>query len=103
MKIIGVEDSKGVFENRPYHNVNFYGTIPVNSNKGAGLKPKKVKVKLSVLSESFGRMMEVKDIITFMGAELDFDYDEYQNVKRVHVVESSANSQTSQNLKIAKG
>ncbi|MCL2004085.1 MAG: hypothetical protein FWG72_08805 [Oscillospiraceae bacterium] len=85
MKIIGIEEKEGVYEGTAYHNIHFHGTEPFSNDKSAGLKTKEIKVKHKILSENFGKALTTKEILTFVGKEVAFYYDEYKNVNFVQV------------------
>jgi hypothetical protein len=90
MVIIGVEEKQGVYEGNAYHNAVFHGTVPIEHENGVGLKPKSVKVKFGVLSQNFGKALTTKEILSFVGKQLNFFYDEYKNVIVVQVVENKS-------------
>lgn len=89
MKIIGIEESKGSFEGKDYHNVIFHCTKPIEAQKGMGFQAKSIKVKSKVLIENFGKQLTLKEITSFVGQEANFYYDEFKNVSYV-AIESAA-------------
>jgi hypothetical protein len=88
VKVIGIAESKGEYEGSIYHNVNFQCTVPYEDGKGTGLQAKSVKVKYKVLTECYGKPLTDKEIVAFVGKEVNFYYDEYKNVSVVQVQNS---------------
>jgi hypothetical protein len=85
MKIGGIEESTGVYEGNAYDNVKFNCKEPFESGKGVGEKYKVVKVKRKVLNENFEKHMTLKELGAFVGKEVTFFYDEFQNVMFVQI------------------
>ena len=92
MKIIGVNESVGVYEGSPYDNAVFHGTEAYEQGKGTGLKSHKVKVKQKILTELYGKRLPEKELAAFIGKEVEFFYDEYKNVAFLQVIENNGKS-----------
>lgn len=90
MKIIGIEETSGEFDNRPYHNVNFHCAEEFNNEKSKGLRVSTTKVKYNVLTESFDKELTTAEILSLVGQDVDFYYDKYKNVTIVNVIESTS-------------
>jgi len=82
-KIIGVESKQGVYEGAPYHNAYFNCTTPIESDKGAGLRVERIKVKHQVIVDLLGKHPTDKDLQSFVGKEVDFLYNKFQTVVSV--------------------
>lgn len=89
MKIIGIEEKIGEFDNRPYHNVNFHCAEEFNNEKSNGLRVSTTKVKYDTLTESFDKALTTAEILSLVGQDVDFYYDKYKNVTIVNVIEST--------------
>lgn len=83
MNVIGVSNSEGTFEGRPYHNVIFHCSEPFDSEKGAGQMVKTYKVKHQILAEILGKPPTAKDLESLIGKKITCFYDEWKNVARV--------------------
>ncbi len=89
MKIVGIEEKIGVYEDKPFHNVilhcaeEFY-----NNDKTEGLRVSKVKVRYDVLTKIFGKELTISEIKSLVGKDVEeFLYDRYSNVKSIEFVE----------------
>lgn len=83
MKIIGIEERIGEYEDRPYHNVNFHCAEEFASEKSKGLDVSKVKVRYDVLTDTFGKALTTAEILSLVGKYVKFHYDKYKNVSIV--------------------
>lgn len=93
MKLVGVEEKKGTYENKEYHNFILHCTHPFDNGLGEGLEVSVYKVKEKVLSEALGKQITIKDIKAFIGQEVKCYYDQYRNVTYV-VFSDVSTSQT---------
>lgn len=89
MKIIGIEETSGEFDNRLYHNVNFHCAEEFKTEKSKGLRVSTTKVKYNALTESFDKELTTAEILSLVGQDVDFYYDKYKNVTIVNVIESA--------------
>lgn len=89
MKIIGIEEKFGEFENKPYHKVHFHCAEEFHNEKSKGLRVEVVKVKYDILTESFDKALTTAEILSLVGQEVDFYYDKFKNVSIVNVIEST--------------
>lgn len=90
MKIIGIEEKIGEFDNKPYHNVNFHCAEEFNNERSNGLRVSTTKVKYDALTESFDRTLTTSEILSLVGQDVDFYYDKYKNVSIVNIIESKS-------------
>lgn len=90
MKIIGIEEKIGEFDNRPYHNVNFHCAEELNDENSKGLKVSIAKVKYDALTNSFDKALTTAEIKSLVGQDVEFYYDKYKNVTIVNVIESAS-------------
>lgn len=89
MKIIGIEEKIGEYEDRPYHNVNFHCAEEFDNEKSKGLRVSTTKVKYDTLTECFNKALTTAEILSFVGQDVDFYYDKYKNVTIVNLIEST--------------
>lgn len=94
MKIVGIEEKLGVYEDKPFHNVilhcaeEFY-----NNDKTEGLRVSQVKVRYDVLTKTFGKELTTSEIKSLVGKDVEeFLYDKYSNVKAIEFVDSTETS-----------
>ena len=92
MKIIGIEERIGEFENKPYHNVNFHCAEEFENEKSAGVKVSIVKVRYDILTKTFGKELTTSEIKSLVGKDVDFLYDKYKNVSYVEFANSTETS-----------
>lgn len=90
MKIIGIEEKIGEFDNKSYHNVNFHCAEEFNNERSNGLRVSTTKVKYDALTESFDRTLTTSEILSLVGQDVDFYYDKYKNVSIVNIIESKS-------------
>ncbi len=89
MKIVGITERIGEFENKPYHNVNFHCAEEFNDEKSKGLKVSIVKVRYDILTKTFDKELTTSEIKSLVGKDVDFLYDKYQNVSLVEFYNST--------------
>ncbi len=89
MKIIGIEERIGEFENKPFHNVNFNCAEEFTSENSKGLNVSKVKVRYDVLTNSFDKALTNAEILSLVGKDVEFYYDKYKNVSVVNIFDSN--------------
>lgn len=87
MTIIGIEESKGIYESNAYHNIIIHSTENISTDKGIGLKAKTEKVKYKVLVESLGKELATKEIYALLGKAVKCHYDNFKNVSLVQISE----------------
>ena len=93
MKIMGIEERIGVYEDKPFHNVNFHCAEEFNNDKSEGLKVSVVKVRYDVLTKTFGKELTTSEIKSLVGKDVEeFLYDKYSNVKAIEFVDSTETS-----------
>ena len=94
MKIVGIEERIGVYEDNPFHNVNLHCAEEFgNNDKSEGLKVSIVKVKYNVLTKTFGKELTTLEIKSLVGKDVEeFHYDRYGNVSLVEFVDSTETS-----------
>lgn len=83
MKLVGVEEKKGTFENREYHNYIFHCTNSFDNGSGEGIQVSSHKIKAKVLTEVLGKEISLIDVKAFLGQEVKCFYDQYKNVSYV--------------------
>lgn len=89
MKIVGIEERIGEFENKPYHNVNFHCVEELTDEKSEGLKVSKVKVRYDILTKTFDKELTTSEIKSLLGKGVEFFYDKYKNVSFVEFLDST--------------
>ena len=92
MKVIGVEESKGIYEkggnNYPYHNFKLHGTEQLNTSRGVGQSAKTVSVKIGIICELFEKeTVTLKDVSALVSKDVRFFYNEYKKVEYVQIVQ----------------
>lgn len=92
MKIIGIEERIGEFENKPYHNVNFHCAEEFENEKSEGVRVSIVKVRYDILTKTFGKELTTSEIKSLVGKDVDFLYDKYKNVSYVEFANSTETS-----------
>lgn len=93
MKIMGIEERIGVYEDKPFHNVNFHCAEEFNNDKSEGLKVSVVKVRYDVLTKTFGKELTTSEIKSLVGKYIEeFLYDRYRNVSYVEFADSTETS-----------
>ena len=92
MKIIGIEERIGEFENKPYHNVNFHCAEEFENEKSEGVRVSIVKVRYDILTKTFGKELTTSEIKSLVGKNVDFLYDKYKNVSYVEFANSTETS-----------
>lgn len=90
MKLVGIEEKQGTYENREYHNFILHCTSSFENGLGEGTQVSSHKIKQKVLSEALGKQVTLKDIKAFIGQEVKCYYDKYTNVSFVIFSEVSA-------------
>jgi len=93
MKIIGIEERFGEFENKPYHNINFHCAEEFVNEKSKGLNVSKIKVRYDVLTDSFDKALTTTEVLSLVGKDVEFYYDKYKNVSIVNVFDSTQATQ----------
>lgn len=94
MKIVGIEEKIGVYEDAPYHNVNLHCAEEFNNNDiSEGLRVSIVKVRFKVLTKIFGKELTKLEIKSLVGKDIEeFYYDKYGNINGIDFVESTETS-----------
>ncbi len=94
MKIVGIEEKIGMYEDKPFHNINFHCAEEFdNKDKSDGLKVSIVKVRYNVLTKTFGKELTTAEIKSLVGRDIEeFLYDKYRNVSFVEFVDSTETS-----------
>ena len=93
MKIMGIEERIGAYEDKPFHNVNFHCAEEFNNDKSEGLKVSVVKVRYDVLTKTFGKELTTSEIKSLVGKYIEeFLYDRYRNVSYVEFADSTETS-----------
>jgi hypothetical protein len=86
-EIVGVNESQGVYEGSPYHNVNFHTATAFADGKGVGVNVSRKKVKVAMLAAVFGKPTTISDAEGMVGKLVNFYYDEYGTVILIREVE----------------
>ncbi len=94
MKIVGIEEKIGMYEDKPFHNVNFHCAEEFkNNDKCEGLMVSKVKVRYDVLTKTFGKELTTSEIKSLVGKDVEeFHYDRYGKVSLVEFINSTETS-----------
>ena len=92
MKIIGIEERIGEFENKPYHNVNFHCAEEFENEKSEGVRVSIVKVRYDILTKTFGKELTTSEIKSLVGKNVEFLNDKYKNVSYVEFANSTETS-----------
>ena len=92
-KVIGVHESQGNFEGTDYHNINFHCSEAFDKDKCEGTKTSIVKVKYDVLCECVGKALMFKEIVSLIGRDVAFYYDEHGKVNVVQFAEKQTATQ----------
>ncbi len=88
-KLIGFIENKGIFQGNPFHSITFHIIAPGDSEKFVGwrvLDPQNTKVKYDRLSFVVGRPIEMSELATYVGTEIDVQYDDKQRISAIHFI-----------------
>lgn len=86
MKIIGIVERKGTYENNDYHNVVLHCTRP--DPYSIGEVTEIVKIKMSTHDEVFGKIYEPKDWQALIGKHIIPYYDKYGRVQSIQFLDN---------------
>lgn len=89
IKILGIEERFGEFENKPYHNVYFHCGEEFKNEKSKGFNVSMVKVRYDTLTKSFEKELTTSEILSLVGKDVEFYYDKYKNVTFANVFDSA--------------
>lgn len=87
MKIVGIEEKLGEFNNKPFHHVYFHCAKEFTNEKSKGLNVSAVRVRYDALTNSFDKALTSAEILSLVGKDVEFYYDQYKNVSIVNVFE----------------
>lgn len=85
MKVLGVVEKKGNYQNTDYHNVMIH--CSVKDEKAIGVVTEVIKVKFTDVSEVFGQVMSNADWQKLIGKEVKASYDKYGRCSDIRVIE----------------
>ncbi len=86
-KLIGLVEKAGIFENKPFHSIKFHIIAPGDEQGFVGwrvLDLKNTSIKYDRLAFIVGRPMEVSELATYVGSEIDVQYDDKQRISAIH-------------------
>lgn len=89
MRIIGIEEKTGEFNDKPYHNVYFHCAEEFANEKGKGLNVSIAKVKYDILTDIFEKALTTTEIFSLVGNDVEFYYDRFRRVKKLDIFESN--------------
>lgn len=104
MKVIGIVNSQGDYQGRPYHNLVFHVSYEnTNANKDVcGSLTDTVKVRFADLNEMFGlgfadpadvEKLHAEDFSDYIGKEIDVAYNKFGAVQSVNIVTPKKDAQ----------
>ena len=82
---IGARETQGEFQNKPYHNLNFYYAQNVPEAEGIGFEINKekhrAKIKWDDIESVFGEGFDVKSLNKLLYKPCQILFDSYNNAK----------------------
>lgn len=86
MKIIGLIEKSGTFENNKYHNVNLHCTRP--DDNAIGEVTEVVKIKMLSHDEVFGKTYKPEDWQALVGKHIVPLFDKYGRVQHIKFLDN---------------
>ena len=89
VKVVGIAETQGNFEGRPFHSVKFHISEPFNPNgntenkKCYGMETSIQSVKFDNLPFVLDRPMRMDELVTYIGSEAEFLYDKNGVVSKI--------------------
>lgn len=88
-KFMGFVEKQGVFQDKPFHSIKLHIIAPGNEAGFQGwrvLDPKTTSVKFDRLAFIVGRPMELSELATYVGSEIEIQFDDKQKITEIHFV-----------------
>lgn len=82
-KLIGLVEKQGVFEGKPYHSIKLHCIAPSDEKDFTGwrvLDLKTTSIKYDRLPFIVGRLMELSELITYVGSEIDIQFNDNKQI-----------------------
>ncbi|MBD5144983.1 MAG: hypothetical protein HDT21_03590 [Ruminococcus sp.] len=82
-KLVGLVEKQGVFEGKPYHSIKLHCIAPSDDKDFHGwrvLDPKNTSIKYDRLPFVVGRLMELSELITYVGSEIDIQFNDNKQI-----------------------
>lgn len=82
-KLIGLVEKQGVFEGKPFHSIKLHCIAPSEDKDFVGwrvLDVKTTSVKYDRLPFVVGRLMELSELITYVGSEIDIQFNDNKQI-----------------------
>lgn len=82
-KLVGLVEKQGVFEGKPYHSIKLHCIAPSDDKDFTGwrvLDPKTTSIKYDRLPYIVGRLMELSELVTYVGSEIDIQYNDNKQI-----------------------
>lgn len=85
-KLMGLVEKEGVFEGKPYHSIKLHCIAPGDDKGFVGwrvLDIKTTSIKFDRLPFIVGRPMEVSELATYVGSEIDIQFDDQKRISGI--------------------
>lgn len=90
-KLMGLIEKQGVFEGKPFHSIKLHLIAPAIEEGFFGwrvLDPKYTSIKYDRLSFIFGKPMDMQELVTYVGDEVDIHYDDNKHIVGIRVIDN---------------
>ena len=78
-KLLGIRETQGKFEGKPYHSVKLHIAEPFTAENSYGQETSIQSVKFERMPYIFGRPITVEELATYVNSTIDIMYDKYGN------------------------
>lgn len=81
--LVGISESQGVFEGRPYHKIKLHCTAPCMDDNFVGLQvldPKITSVSFEKLPFIVGRPITFNELCQFVDSDINIDFDQNKRI-----------------------
>lgn len=85
MKIVGIIQKKGVYQEREYDNINLHCTYEDANGQAAGVLTCQVKIPVRNLERVFGQRMTTVDLEALIGKDIQVYFDRWSKVEKIIV------------------
>lgn len=86
-KLMGFKENSGVFQGNPFHSIALHIIAPGDDKDFIGwrvLDPQYTKIKYDRLPFIVGRPMELSELATYAGSEIDVQFDDKKRISAIH-------------------
>lgn len=90
-KLVGLVEKQGVFQEKPFHSIKLHLIAPTVEEGFFGwrvLDPKFTSIKYDRLSFIFGKPIDMQELVTYVGDEVDIQYDDNKHIVGIHLIDN---------------